>query len=343
VYDGQNDELLLQTNFLGSIVWGMEGGFVMKILIVGYFTETSKLNIARQFPKDWNVVIVPPGKEMLRHIEDCQVIIPEHIKVDRSLLSMARKLKLVQTGAGFDNVDIDACTQLGIWVANAAGVNAQAVAEHVMALILSYYKNIPFLDTFMKNKMDESQLDYTGSELAGKTIGIIGFGAIGKKVAEFCRAFDMNVLAYARNPIFQSDDFVKMTTFDDLISESDIVSIHTSLNQQTEQLIDKAIFKKMKGTALFVNTARGRLVNERDLIAALIDGDISGACLDVFDSEPLPADSELRNLSNVILTPHTAGMPDGLKFHKKRYDFFVNNIKRVEGGEEPENNLNQLL
>ncbi|MBA8933917.1 hypothetical protein [Clostridium beijerinckii] len=99
-----------------------------------------------------------PGKEMLHHIEDCQVLIPEHIKVDCSLLSIAKKLKLVQTGAGFDNVDIDACTQYGIWAANAAGVNAQAVAEHVMALILSYYKNIPFLDSFMKNRIDENEL-----------------------------------------------------------------------------------------------------------------------------------------------------------------------------------------
>ena len=315
----------------------------MKILIVGYFTEASKLNVTRYFPEEWDVVIVPPGKEMLHHIEDCQVIIPEHIKVDSSLLSIAKKLKLVQTGAGFDNVDIDACTQRGIWVANAAGVNAQAVAEHVMALILSYYKNIPFLDAFMKNKMDENQLDYTGSELKGKTIGIIGLGAVGKKVAEFCRVFDMNVLAYARNVVVQSDGFVKITDFDALVSESDIISVHVSLNQQTKQLINKEVFKKMKNTALFINTARGGIVNESDLINALKNKDISGACLDVFESEPLPIDSELRNLGNVILTPHTAGMPDGLKFHKKRYDFFVNNIKRVENGEEPESKLNQLL
>ncbi len=315
----------------------------MKILIVGYFTEASKLNVTRYFPEEWDVVIVPPGKEMLHHIEDCQVIIPEHIKVDSSLLSIAKKLKLVQTGAGFDNVDIDACTQRGIWVANAAGVNAQAVAEHVMALILSYYKNIPFLDAFMKNKMDENQLDYTGSELKGKTIGIIGLGAVGKKVAEFCRVFDMNVLAYARNVVVQSDGFVKITDFDALVSESDIISVHVSLNQQTKQLINKEVFKKMKNTALFINTARGGIVNESDLINALKNKDISGACLDVFESEPLPIDSELRNLGNVILTPHTAGMPDGLKFHKKRYDFFVNNIKRVENGEAPESKLNQLL
>ncbi|ALB45335.2 phosphoglycerate dehydrogenase [Clostridium beijerinckii NRRL B-598] len=320
----------------------MKGGLKMKILIVGYFTETSKSNIVRHFPEDWDIVIVQPGKEMLHHIEDCQVLIPEHIKVDSGLLSIAKKLKLVQTGAGFDNVDIDACTQYGIWAANAAGVNAQAVAEHVMALILSYYKNIPFLDSFMKNRIDENELQYTGSELKGKTIGIIGFGAVGKKVTEFCRVFDMNVLVYARNPVVQSDGFMKMTDFDTLVSASDIVSVHVSLNQQSKQLINKEVFKKMKNTALFVNTARGGIVNERDLIDALKNKDISGACLDVFESEPLPIESELRNLRNVILTPHTAGLPDGLKFHKKRYDFFVNNIKRVENGEEPESKLNQL-
>jgi D-3-phosphoglycerate dehydrogenase len=315
----------------------------MKILMIGYFTETSKINILRQFPENWNVVIVPPGEEMLHHIEDCQVIIPEHVKVDRGLLSKAKQLKLVQTGAGFDNVDIDACTQLGIWVANAAGVNAQAVAEHVMALILSYYKNIPFLDTFMKSKRDVDQLNYTGSELEGKTIGIIGMGAVGKKVAKLCKAFDMNVLAYARSAVVQSDGFVKMTDFDNLIRNSDIVTVHASLNQQTKELIDKEVFRKMKNTALFINTARGGIVNERDLIDALKNRDISGACLDVFEVEPLPTDSELRNLSNVILTPHTAGMPDGFKFHKKRYDFFINNIKRIENGEAPESRLNQLL
>ncbi|MCO7124610.1 NAD(P)-binding domain-containing protein [Sporolactobacillus shoreicorticis] len=314
----------------------------MKILIVGSFTETSKAMVARYFPQDWDIVIVPHGEEMLHHIADCQVLIPEHIKVDHSLLSKAKKLKLVQTGAGFDNVDINACTQLDIWAANAAGVNAQAVAEHVMALMLSYYKNIPFLDAFMKNKMNENQLSYTGSELAGKTIGIIGLGAVGKKVAAFCSAFGMNVLAYARRAVVPSNNSVKMTDFDHLIRTSDIVSVHIPLYQQTRQMINKAVFKKMKNTALFINTARGGIVNESDLTDALKNRDISGACLDVFESEPLPTDSELRNLSNVILTPHTAGMPDGLKFHKKRYDFFVSNIKRVANGSEPESKLNQL-
>ncbi|MCA1295228.1 hypothetical protein LBW89_19640 [Paenibacillus sp. alder61] len=140
-------------------------------------------------------------------------------------------LHQLQTGAGYDKVDIDACTQLGIWAANAAGVNAQAVAEHVMALMLSYYKNIPYLDSFM--------------------------------------VFDMNVLVHARQAGVQPDSYVQMTDFDNLVSASDVVTVHASLNPQTKQLIDQEVFKKMKNTALFINTARGGIVNENDLIAAL--------------------------------------------------------------------------
>lgn len=314
----------------------------MKILIVGHFSGTSKATVTRHFPENWDVVIVPPGEEVLHHLNDCQVLIPEHLKVDHSLLSAAPHLKLVQTGAGYDNVDVDACTTLGIWAANAAGVNAQAVADHVLALLLSYYKNIPFLDAFLKNKLDENQLNYTGSELAGKTIGIVGLGAIGKKVAAFCNAFDMNVLACARNPAVTSDGSATITDFDTLVSTADIISVHVPLTQQTKQLFNKAVFQKMKQTALFINTARGGIVKESDLIDALKNRDILGACLDVFESEPLPMNSELRTLDNVILTPHTAGLPDGRKFHKKRYDFFIRNINRVANGEEPESKLNQL-
>ena len=153
----------------------------------------------------------------------------------------------------------------------------------------------------------------------------------------------MNVLVNTRHAIVHTDSFVKIVDFDHLISTSDIVTVHVSLNPQTAQMIDKGVFKKMKNTALFINTARGRIVNESDLITALKEGEISGACLDVFESEPLPLDSELRNLNNVILTPHTAGMPDGVKLHKKRYDFFVNNIKHIKNGEEPDSKLNQVL
>ncbi|OWA32961.1 phosphoglycerate dehydrogenase [Saccharibacillus sp. O16] len=313
----------------------------MKILMIGEFSETAKSAIAAHFPKEWNVVIVPPGPDIQRHLEDCQVLIPEHVQVDSNLLAHAKKLRLVQTGAGFDNVDIPACTQLGIWAANASGVNAQAVAEHVLALILSYYKNIPFLDSFMRKRTNEEKLNYTGSELSGRTIGIIGWGAIGQKVAALCQAFDMKVLVYSRHAV-QIEGGAERTDLDTLLSTSDMVSLHAALNPQTRHSINQTTFKKMKHTALLINTSRGQIVNEDDLIEALKVRDIAGACLDVFASEPLSPDSELRDLPHVILTPHTAGMPDGRKFHKKRYDFFIENIRRVENGKEPKSKLNQL-
>lgn len=127
----------------------------------------------------------------------------------------------------------------------------------------------------------------------------------------------MNVLAHARNTVVQADGLVTMTDLDTLLSTSDIVSVHVPLTEQTKHLINKTAFQKMKSSALFINTARGGIVNQKDLIDALKTGVISGACLDVYESEPLPIDSGLRTLDNVILTPHTAGMPDGRKFHKK--------------------------
>ncbi|MDR1518477.1 MAG: hypothetical protein LBS52_10425 [Dysgonamonadaceae bacterium] len=312
----------------------------MKVVIIGNFTETSKRIIAKEFPDDWKIDIVTPEESDLS-LNDADVIIPEHIKVDSEFLSKAKKVKFVQTGAGFDNVDIEVCTKKGILVSNAAGVNAIAVAEHVMAFILSWYKNITYLDKYMKGKNDIKKLSYSGSELADKTIGIIGVGAVGQKVAKYCNAFGMKVLGYARKKINTIEN-IEFVDLDTLYMKSDIVTVHVSLNDKTRHLINSDAFKKMKKEAIIINTARGHIIDEKALIAALRNGDIAGAGLDVFEKEPLAIDSELRELDNVILTPHTAGMPDGLKFHKKRYAFFVENIKKIIAGKKPENTLNKI-
>ncbi|MED4781908.1 NAD(P)-dependent oxidoreductase [Brevibacillus choshinensis] len=274
-------------------------------------------------------------------ISEANVLIPEHIEVNEVLLNKAKNLKFVQTGAGFDNVDIEACTMKNIWVSNAAGVNANAVAEHIMALILGYYKNISFLDQSMKNREDETKLEYVGGELLGKTIGTIGFGAIGSRVAELAKAFKMKVLAYDTNKNIQSND-VEMVDLDTLVKNADVITINIFLNESTRNLVNKEFLSKMKRNALLVNTARGPIVCEDDLIEALKNNVIGGACLDVFTVEPLQLDSELRTLKNVVLTPHTAGMPDGTKFHEVRYRFFVQNILRIQRNETPQNNLNQI-
>jgi D-3-phosphoglycerate dehydrogenase len=312
----------------------------MKVVIIGHFTESSKMIILNEFPDDWEIDILTPEESYLS-LKDADVVIPEHIRVDSEFLSKAEKIKFVQTGAGFDNVDIEACTKKGIWVSNAAGVNSIAVAEHVMAFILSWYKNIPYLDNYMKEKKDEKKLTYSGSELADKTIGIIGVGAIGRKVAKYCNAFGMKVLGYVRKKIDMEEN-IEFVDLDTLYRKSDIVTVHVSLNDKTRHMINSDAFKKMKKEAVIINTARGPIIDEKALISALKNGDIAGAGLDVFEKEPLAIDSELREFDNVILTPHTAGMPDGLKFHKKRYAFFIENIKKVIAGKEPDSTLNKI-
>ncbi len=311
----------------------------MRIVLIGNFPENSRALIARVFPAEWDVCITPP-EAADQQLRDAEVVIPEHIPVDEAFLKKAPSLRLVQTGAGFDNVDISACTARGVWVCNAAGVNAAAVAEHVMALMLGWYKNIPYLDQFMKARKDERELAYTGGELRGKTIGIIGLGAIGRTVARYCSAFGMRVLGCHRRPVELPG--VEAVDLETLYAQSDIVSLHVPLNESTRHMLSKTAFAAMKGHALLINTARGAVVDQAQLIEALKNHEIGGACLDVFEEEPLPQDSPLRDLPNVILTPHTAGLPDGVKFHQARYEFFRENIQKVMAGKMPDHALNTL-
>lgn len=306
-------------------------------VVVSDIPETAKCNILRSFPSEWTVHITD-ADHAGEFLPEADAVIPEHIPVDAAFLDKARKLRIVQTGAGYDNVDIAACTGRGVLVCNAAGINANAVAEHTMAMILCWYKNIAKLDRYMKAHGSETELDYSGSELAGKTIGIIGLGKIGKRVAELCNVFGLTVLGANHHPITVNN--VETVEPDELYRRSDIVSVHVPLNAITKHMLDHSVFTKMQPHALLVNTSRGAVIKETDLIHALNHHEIAGACLDVFEEEPPAQNSPLREMPNVILTPHTAGFPDGVKYHRKRYDFFAQNIRKVFKGELPENLIN---
>ena len=312
----------------------------MKVVIIGFFPDAAKDRILESFPSAWTVRIVMPD-EAEQELTDADVLIPEHILINDEILQKAPKLKLVQTGAGYDNVDLCACTMHGVQVCNAAGVNANAVAEHVMAFILCWYKNIVKLDRFLKMDSDEGGLSYCGAELAEKTIGLVGFGHVGKKVAEYCNAFHMNVLVCSRKPTGAAG--IEQRDLDSLVRDSDIVSLHVSLNESTRHMINADVLAKMKADAVLINTSRGGVIDEPQLLHALEKGLIGGACLDVFEDEPLRPDHPFRSLENVILTPHTAGLPDGVKYHRKRYEFFVRNIERVMNNEIPDCRLNHLM
>ena len=310
----------------------------MNIVIIGDFSETSKTMIVGQFPSEWRVSI-GTVKDTEPELTEAEVIIPEHVVVDGPFLDRAPKLRLVQTGAGFDNVMIPECTQRGIYVANAAGVNTTAVAEHVLTFIFCWFKDMIHLDGMMKR--GEYGFDYQGSEVAGKTLGIIGMGSIGKAVALRALAFDMKVLGYDIRPV-EADGGVQMTDMKTVLKNSDVITLHCFLNEQTRHMIGRRELDCMKQTSLLINTSRGPIVDEAALIDALRAKKIAGAGLDVFEKEPLPKESPLREMENVILTPHTAGMPDGLKFHQKRYAYFLENIIRVSQGDVPLNALNRI-
>ena len=308
----------------------------MKVVIIRNAPSRIKKLIAAQFPRNWEIVTVPTD-ELENTIGDAEAIIPEGAAIDRRLLALAPRLIFIQAGAGYDNIDIDACTERGIYVANAAGVNARAVAEHVFAFILVWYKNVIALDGALKR--GEFSVNYTGSELSEKVIGVVGLGNIGREVCRLAAAFHMKVLGYhhRRTETVPDTDVVELHT---LLSQSDIITMHVALNSQTHHLIGQKEFELMKEDVFFINTSRGGVVDETILIESLREKQIGGAGLDVFETEPLAEESPLRKLDNVILSPHNAGEPDGLFFHKKRFQFFADNIFRVLKGKPPRNALN---
>lgn len=309
----------------------------MNLLIIGDYPVATQARMRAAFPAEWQLTIAAPDA-CAPHLADAEAVIPEHVLVDDAFLAQAPRLRFVQVGAGYDNVDLAACSRRGVQVCNAAGLNADAVAEHVLALLLCHYKNICRLDRFMHAGGTSPLPDYRGGELAGRTLGLVGLGHIGRAVAARAQAFGLRLLGWSYRPIQVPG--VTPVPLSQLFAESDIVSLHVPLTDDTRQLIDAAALAQMKPTSLLINTARGGLVEEQALVHALQHGTLGGACLDVFADEPLPAESPLRALDNVILTPHTAGYPDGPKFHEKRSAFFAANIQRWLKGDEPQGKLN---
>ena len=255
----------------------------MMVLIIGSYPEHTAKRIRAEFPEEWTVRILPP-EEADAFLPEAEAVIPEHVRVDEAFLARAEKLRLVQTGAGYDNVDVEACTRRGIQVCNAGGINAAAVAEHTLALMLCWHRNIHRLDMGLGNGWREKE--YAGGELTGKTVGIIGLGRIGVRVAACCAAFGMRVLAYSRRTV--TLEGVETADLHRLLRESDIVTIHIPLTPSTQKLIGAEELSQMKPSALLINTARGGVVDEDALTEALRQGRIGGACLDVYKREPLP-------------------------------------------------------
>jgi D-3-phosphoglycerate dehydrogenase len=291
--------------------------------------------------------LLPPGfvlthgtargdEHMKQIIAEADYAISGQVAVSGDVLRAARKLKLLHKwGVGYDNIDIATAKELGITVARTTGSNAVPVAEFAIGLTLSTLRLIAYGNAELKQgHWRTGQLPADTYTLSGKTVGIVGFGAIGKNVARLLKGFGCTILYSKRTPLDAAEEAalgVRHASMAEILAQSDVVSLHCPLTPETANLIDMAALKAMKKTAVLINVARGGVVNETDLVAALRAREIAGAALDVYETEPLPADSDLLTLDNLVTTPHLAAMAaDNFAPTVKR---MFANMERVSRGE----------
>lgn len=251
--------------------------------------------------------------EVAEKIADADMVVCNKTLLDKNTLRLAKKLKYIGLFAtGYNNIDIDYCKAHNIAVCNAGSYSTNAVAQHTFALILEHFNNTSNYNKYVqdgrwKRSKTFSPFVYPLSELAGKTLGIVGFGNIGRAVAKIANAFEMRVIAYNRSE--KQADEGEFVSFETLLEQSDIVSVHCPLNSESENMFDKNAFAKMKKGALFVNTARGGVMVEQDLFDALQSGHLGGAAIDTLKVEPMEEDCILMGAKNCIMTPHIAWAP----------------------------------
>jgi phosphoglycerate dehydrogenase-like enzyme len=255
-----------------------------------------------------------------------------------SLLESADKLKWIQAiGVGYNQFPLDELQRRGIRLSNAVGVNANAVSEHALALMLALARRLPEARDNQHRKHWRQMISDPRAredEIGGKTLGIVGLGAIGNRLASLAKAFGMRVLGTKGNPATYegaADEVLPPDRLGDVLEAADFVVLSCPLQPETTGLIGTAELRRMKPSAHLVNVARGPVVLEDALIAALRAGEIAGAALDVTVEEPLPADSPLWEMPNVLITPHTGG--ETSLYEKRLVDIMVENLRRWERGE----------
>ncbi len=230
---------------------------------------------------------------------------------DAEMLSRAKDLRMIaRLGAGIEKIDLEAASKLGIAVANTPGANACSVAQFTVSMMLNIGLSVSRYDRNMRAGDFSRKL--SSVDLMGKTVGLVGFGNIGRNVAKMLKGFDVKILAFVRHPDEKlAEEYgVTFTDLDTLIAESDYISLHLPLTDATKGMVDKDFFRRMKNTAFLINTCRGGVVEEQDLIEALRTGEIAGAGLDVYAESPLSAENPLLHMENVIHTPYVAFSSD---------------------------------
>lgn len=284
----------------------------MKIVVTDAHTVVSE-GVTLDFLQSMGEVTVydlTAPEELAQRIADAEIVLCNKAEMTAEVMAAAPKLKYIGLFAtGYNNVDLDYASSHGITVCNVPGYSTEAVAQHTFALLLAlvnrveeYNQTVIAGDWIRSRTFSYFSIPLT--ELADKSIGIVGYGAIGRRVAEIARAFGMHVLVYTRRPC--GDPTVEQVPLDDLLARADVVSLHCPLNEQSAGMMDAAAFARMKEGAIFINTARGPLVDEAALRKALDSGHLRGAGLDVLCDEPMDATCPLYRAPRCVITPHVA-------------------------------------
>lgn len=282
-------------------------------------------------------------EEAARRIGDAQIVLINKTPITAELLDACPDLKLICVEAtGYNVVDCQAARQRGITVCNVPAYGTDAVAQFTFSLLLELCNRVGHHDDFVHSGgwckcSDFCYWDTPQMELAGKTIGIIGFGRIGRAVAKIANAFNMKVLAYNRSRCAEGEALGAYVELDTLLSQSDIISLHCPLTEETQQLINTRTLSQMKTGAILLNTARGGLVDEKALTEALAQGKLRGAAVDVVSEEPIKPDNPLLRAPNCIITPHMAWAP--IETRQRIIDCTVANIRGYLKGQ-PINTVN---
>ena len=284
-----------------------------------------------------------PYEEVAENIADADVVVCNKTVLDAHSLRLAKNLKYIGLFAtGYNNIDIEYCSEHGIAVCNAGSYSTNAVAQHTFALILEAFNNTSHYNKYVHDGLWKRSATFSPfvcplNELAGKTLGIVGLGAIGTAVAKIANAFEMKVLGFNRSE--KHIDGVENVGFDELLRRSDIVTVHCPLNPDSQDMFNRDAFGKMKRGALFVNTARGGVVVEQDLFDALESGRIGRAAIDTLRVEPMEGGCLLMEAKNCIMTPHIAWAP--VETRERLMKIVVDNIKNYFAGH-PTNLVNRL-
>ena len=306
----------------------------MKIVIVDHiYLEEEHIKKLRSF-SDLEIFEEPPKKpdELKERIRAADIVIVGWTNLTKNIIDSAKKLKMISIWATTCHyVDLEAARERGIVVTHVPGYATEAVAEHAFALLLAAIRKLPSADKHVRTG-DFDWRPFGGSELAGKTLGIIGTGAIGCRVAEIAKAFKMQILGYDKYPNLKKAEEIGMKYVDlyTLLKESDFITLHVTLTSETEGLIGKKEIEAMKKGAVIINTSQGKVIDEKALIDALKSGKLSYAGLDVFEEEPPAKDDPLFKLDNTILSPH-------IGFHtveaaKRCTDICIDNVVKFLGG-----------